>query len=142
MRTLSHSALLVLLLVVVAGGCESQSPISQNDLNFTPFKSLPDTSQDFLYPVYPNPFNRVTGDTTLFIRFSLHDTGSAIVLVQNAIGDAITEYNDTALEPGVYISHWNPLAHDGTRLNSGLYFITLHTKNYINSRLVNIQENE
>ena len=132
----------LLAFAVAVIGCDSQSPISQNDLTFTLFKTLPDTSSDYLYPIHPNPFNRVTGDTALFIRFSLHDSGSAIVLVQNVIGDAISEYNDSTLTPGVYTSHWNPLASDGTRLKSGLYFVTLHTKNYIYSRLVNIQENE
>ena len=135
-------ALLFLCAAVITIGCESQSPIAQNDLTFTLFKGVPDTSLDHLYPVYPNPFNRVTGDTALFMRFSLHDSGSAIVLVQNAIGDAISEFNDSTLAPGVYTAHWDPLAHDGSRLHSGLYFISLHTKNYINSRLVNIQENE
>ena len=128
--------------LLLASGCDSQSPIAQNDITFSPFKGVPDTSLDHLYPIYPNPFNRVVGDTALFIRFSLHDTGSAILLVQNAIGDAITEFRDSSLAPGVYGTHWQPLAHDGVRLHSGLYFVTLHTKNYINSRLVNIQENE
>jgi hypothetical protein len=140
MRHTFHIALLAFAAVII--GCESQSPFSQNDLTFTHFKGVPDTSSDYLYPVYPNPFNRVTGDTALFIRFSLHDSGSAIVLVQNVIGDAISEYNDSASAPGIYTAHWDPRAQDGTRLKSGLYFITLHTKNYINSRLVNIQENE
>ena len=139
MRYALQLALVVFAVVII--GCESQSPISQNDLIFQRFKG-PDTSADYLYPVYPNPFNRVTGDTALFIRFSLHDSGSAIVLVQNVIGDAISEYSDSTLGAGVYTAHWNPLSTDGTRLKSGLYFITLHTKNYINSRLVNIQENE
>jgi hypothetical protein len=139
-RHFLHIALLLFTVIII--GCESQSPITQNDLQFTPFKRLPDTTQDYLYPIHPNPFNRVTGDTALFMRFCLHDSGSAIVLVQNAIGDAISEYNDSGLSAGVYVAHWQPLAQDGTRLRSGLYFITLHTKNYINSRLVNIQENE
>ena len=140
MRYLLHIALVAFAAIII--GCESQSPISLNDLTFTRFKGFPDTSIDYLYPIYPNPFNRVTGDTALFIRFSQHDSGSAIVLVQNVIGDAISEYNDSTSLPGVYTAHWDPRAADGTRLKSGLYFITLHTNNYINSRLVNIQENE
>jgi hypothetical protein len=76
MRHTFHIALLAFAAVII--GCESQSPFSQNDLTFTHFKGVPDTSSDYLYPVYPNPFNRVTGDTALFTaRLRLGDRAGA-----------------------------------------------------------------
>ncbi|MDP4198376.1 MAG: hypothetical protein Q8902_02260 [Bacteroidota bacterium] len=129
------------MLLALAAGCTTDVPIPRNQLEFNLSKggsSIPDS----LFPIFPNPFNRVTGDTTLHIRFALKDSGSAVVLVQNAIGDEITQYSDSALAPGIYATSWDPLSADGSRLNAGLYFITLHTQNYINSRLVNIEENE
>ena len=99
-------------------------------------------ANDSLYPIFPNPFNRVAGDTALTIQFSLQDTGSAQVVVQNALGDQVEIFSDSSLPSGYYTGSWNPLASDGTHLLSGLYFITPRNGNFIYSRLVNIQENQ
>lgn len=97
---------------------------------------------DTLYPIYPNPFNRVAGDTTLLIRFALADSGSSQVVIQNALGDQVEIFSDSLLAPGYYSGSWNPLAMDGSRLLDGLYFITLRNGDFIFSRLVDIQENQ
>ena len=97
---------------------------------------------DSLYPIFPNPYNRVAGDTALTIHFSLQDTGSAQVVIQNALGDQVEIFSDSVLPSGYYTGSWNPLASDGTHLLSGLYFVTLRNGNFIYSRLVDIQENQ
>jgi len=130
-----------LTLLAILASCTTDVPVVQNQLVFSLSKGGSEPA-DSLYPIFPNPFNRVTGDTAMTIRFALRDSGAVIVLVQNAIGDAIAQYSDSSLTQGFYAATWNPLASDGTRLNAGLYFVTLHTQNYINSRLVNIEENE
>jgi hypothetical protein len=106
------------------------------------------TSSDSLYPLFPNPFSRAGGDTSITVQFSLKDTSSAIVLIQNAIGDEIARFRDSTLPSGSYVGSWLPLQSDGSSLNSGFYFITLrvndtiaHTS-YINSRLLNILNND
>lgn len=133
--------LYLLIVLFVLASCTTDVPVAQNQLQFSLGKGDPQRA-DSLYPIFPNPFNRVTGDTALTIRFALRDSGTVIVLIQNAIGDAIAQYSDSSLVQGLYSTTWNPVASDGTRLNAGLYFVTLHTQNYINSRLVNIEENE
>lgn len=130
-----------LIVFFALASCTTDVPVAQNQIS-RPLGKGSSPAADSLYPIFPNPFNRVTGDTALTIRFALRDSGAVIVLVQNAIGDAITQYSDSSLTPGLYSTTWNPVASDGTRLNAGLYFVTLHTQNYINSRLVNIEENE
>jgi len=99
-------------------------------------------AKDSLFPVYPNPFNRGAGDTSLGIQFAMKDSGAATVLIQNFLGDAVAGFSDSSLAPGNYLGFWNPRASDGALLASGLYFVTLHVGEFVTSRLVNIEENE
>ncbi len=102
---------------------------------------------DSLYPVYPNPFSRSSGDTSVLLRFSVKERANTIVLIQNPIGDEIAKFTDTTLDPGVYPGSWQPVASDGSALKPGLYFVTLRVNDttlqtgYINSRLVDITDN-
>ncbi len=99
-------------------------------------------ASDSLYPVFPNPFNRVAGDTSIGIQFALRDSGSTQLVIQNALGDQVEIFSDSTLRSGYYNGGWNPLASDGTRLVNGLYFITLRNGDFIYSRLVDVQENQ
>jgi len=106
------------------------------------------TYPDSLAPIYPNPFNRNTGDSSVALFFSIKDTGEVKIIIQNPIGDSVVIYQDSILLPGTYTGHWDPIATDGTRLRAGLYFITMRAapndpnRNYIDSRLLDIQSNE
>jgi len=136
-----YLALCAVVLVVGAGCSTDSSPTpSSVRLEFA-FKSA-HPSNDSLYPIFPNPFNRVTGDTSLAIQFTIRDSGSVALVIQNAIGNQIAVFSDSILPPGFYAGWWSPFATDGTPLQSGLYFVTLNNGNFINSRLVDIQENE
>src|SRR5690242_5239130 len=96
-------------------GCSAPTaPRSSVRLNFSIKQGQP--ANDSLYPVYPNPFNRVAGDTSLAISFALRDSGSAQLVIQNALGDQVDIFSDSTLPPGYYNGWWNPLASDGTRL--------------------------
>ena len=135
----------LILLTIFFGlfGCSSTSAPPEGSIRLAfPSPKRIKPANDSLYPIFPNPFNRAGGDTSLVIQFDLRDSGTAILLFQNALGDEIAGYSDTTLAPGHYSGSWNPFASDGTPLNAGLYFVTLRTKNYIDSRLVNIEENE
>ena len=143
-----HTPFILLLLaliivgdIIVGDGCSTQP--AQNGsirLHFSLKQSKP--SKDSLFPISPNPFNRVAGDTSLLITFTLRDTSAANLLIQNALGDPIADFYDTLLPPGTYSGWWSPFATDGTPLMSGIYFVTLQNGGFINSRLVNLQENE
>jgi hypothetical protein len=104
-------------------------------------------SADSLYPLYPNPFSRSTGDTAILFKFSVNVRSNTILLIQNPIGDEIAKFTDTTLAPGVYPGSWQPAASDGSALKPGLYFVTLRVNDttlqtgYINSRLVDITDN-
>jgi hypothetical protein len=103
---------------------------------------------DSLAPIYPNPFNHNAGDSNVTLFFTTRDTGEVKIIIQNPIGDSVVIYQDSMLLPGIYIGYWGPLAADGTRLRAGLYFITMRAapndpnRNYINSRLLDIQSND
>lgn len=102
---------------------------------------------DSLAPIYPNPFNRTTGDSVVTIFFTTKDTGEVKIIIQNPIGDSVAIFRDSLLPPGSFTGLWQPVTSNGTRLHAGLYFITMHAapddpnRNYINSRLLQIQSN-
>lgn len=103
---------------------------------------------DSLAPIYPNPFNRNIGDISDTIYFTLKDTADVKIIIQNPIGDSVAIFKDSLLPPGSFTGAWEPLASDGSRLRAGLYFITIRVapndpdRNYINSRLLQIESNE
>ena len=132
---------IILFLAIAAFGCSTE-PLQTGPilLNFNYKNTQP--AADSLYPVYPNPFNRAGGDTSLFLQFTVTDTSAVDLIVQNALGDAVVLFSDSLLVPGDYNGYWNPLASDGTSLMSGIYFVTLQAGDFINSRLVYIEENE
>ncbi len=134
--------ILYIAILFVLAGCSTE-PVPQSSsikLHFG-YKYM-QPAHDSLYPIYPNPFSRASGDTTFTIRFALKDTITTTVIVQNVLGDAVASFSDSLLLPGFYTGSWNPFASDGTPLNSGFYFVTLRAGDFINSRLVFIQENE
>ncbi|HZK76069.1 MAG TPA: hypothetical protein VFD13_04100 [Candidatus Kapabacteria bacterium] len=134
-------SVLIAALFLSVGGCSTATaPMNSIRLNFA-FKAA-QPANDSLYPVFPNPFNRVAGDTSLGIQFALRDSGSAQIVIQNVLGDQIDIFSDSTLRSGYYTGWWNPLASDGTRLINGLYFITLRNGDFIFSRLVDVQENQ
>ncbi len=135
---------IILLLVLIATmGCSTEPAQTGSIKLLFHSKQAPQGAlNDSLFPVAPNPFNRVAGDTSLLIEFTLRDTSAANLLIQNALGAPIAEYYDTLLPPGTYSGWWSPFASDGTPLMSGIYFVTLQNGGFINSRLVNLQENE
>jgi hypothetical protein len=96
---------------------------------------------DSLYPLFPNPFNRAAGDTAITIQFTIADTSRAIVLIQNPIGEEVVRFEDDTLSPGQYRAGWQPLSSEREPLNSGIYFVTFRTDQYIVSRMFNIQTN-
>jgi hypothetical protein len=103
---------------------------------------------DSLAPLAPNPFNRTIGDSAVNIFFTTKDTGDVRIVIQNPIGDSVAIFRDSILPPGSFIGIWKPVSSSGVRLRPGLYFITMHagstdaSRNYINSRLLQIQSNE
>jgi hypothetical protein len=135
-----RSTLIAALFLSVSGCTAATAPTSPLRLNFAFKSSQP--ANDSLFPVFPNPFNRITGDTSIGIQFALRDSGSAQVVIQNALGDQVDIFSDSTLPPGYYNGWWNPSASDGTRLMNGLYFITLRNGDFIFSRLVDVQENQ
>lgn len=102
---------------------------------------------DSLAPMFPNPYNRVAGDSVINIFFSLRDSGDVKVIIQNPLGDSVVVFEDKSLPAGSYPGSWEPINSAGEHLREGLYFITLrvspnvNARNYINSRLFLIEAN-
>lgn len=140
---------------VVLGSCHeattpsasSHFPVVVEPLSGT-FHPLGSTAYpDSLAPVFPNPFNLVTGDSVINVFFSLKDTADAILLIQNPFGDSVAVFRDAHLGGGGYSGQWAPVNAAGERLREGLYFITLRVQNsaqsrdFINSELFSIEAN-
>jgi hypothetical protein len=143
LRHLKRLRLIAPLIILIAMmGCSTE-PVQTGaiTLEFS-YKQLRPLA-DSLYPVFPNPFTRASGDTGLCIQFALTDsTASAELLIQNALGDPVAEFSDSSLSAGLYTGWWNPNSANGTALMSGIYFVTLQNGAFIYSRLVDLQEND
>ena len=72
-RMMGATAFLFLLIGV--SGCSTEPLQTGSILRNFSYKNTQPTS-DSLYPVYPNPFNRATGDTSLFLQFAVSDTSA------------------------------------------------------------------
>ncbi|MEI8133617.1 MAG: hypothetical protein WCH46_00905 [bacterium] len=146
----------VILVLLGMSGCaefgadSSRHPAStmpkfiRNSFQFYGSGTLPDS----LAPLYPNPYNRNAGDSNVTIFFTLSDTGTVKIIIQNPLGDSVAIWRDSLLLPGSYIGTWNPITTEGVRLRSGLYFVTMRAapdvaeRNYIDSRVLDIQSND
>ena len=73
-----------------------------------------------LHQNYPNPFNPSTK-----IRFNLHKSTHAKLIVYDAIGREVTTLIDEELRAGSYEIDW-----DGSSYPSGVYFYRLETREY------------
>jgi hypothetical protein len=134
----------ILLVAVGLGviGCGTESQPDRKPIRLTFGQKQGRPARDSLFAIYPNPFSSIAGDTNLAINFAMKDSGSAVVLIQNVIGDEVAGFSDSLLPSGSYSGRWNPIASDGTPLQAGLYFVTLRLDTYIQSRLVSIQNSD
>jgi hypothetical protein len=73
---------------------------------------------------YPNPFNPSTK-----ISFSLPQRSSVALRVYDVLGNEVAELANGEFEPGVYNAEF-----DASKLSSGIYFYTLRTNNFIESK--------
>ena len=73
-----------------------------------------------LYQNYPNPFNPSTK-----IRFDLHKTTHAKIIVFDVLGRELVTLVDEELQAGSFEVDWN-----GSNYPSGVYFYRLETKEY------------
>ncbi len=73
---------------------------------------------------YPNPFNPTTN-----ITFSIPSDQNASLKFYNAMGQEVATYVDGFLKAGVYNAEF-----DGASLSSGIYFYTLKTTNFVETK--------
>ena len=156
LKRIYFSALVFSYSFFLSACSDTQTPEMNKHINGTSHYSIRNTFNiqsssafpDSLAPIYPNPFNRQTGDSVINVFFTLKDTAEVKILIQNPIGDSIAVYRDSLLPPGSRAGAWQPLNAAGDRLKAGLYFITIRiapndpSRNYINSRLLQIESND
>ena len=145
MLTRTRTTALALAMILSVAGCASVTPPPETSvrtlLAFT-HKSL-GAVHDSLHPLYPNPFDRAAGDTAVTIEFDLDSLSRDIhLLIQNAVGEEVAGFNDSALAAGGYSGAWVPVNAYGERLKAGLYYVTLRSSRTIYSRLLDLQVND
>ncbi len=77
---------------------------------------------------YPNPFNPTTN-----IKFSIPKDGFASLKVFNTLGQLVGTYYDGFIKAGFYNA-----SIDGSELSSGIYFYTLTTKDFVETKKMNL----
>jgi hypothetical protein len=78
----------------------------------------------YLYNNYPNPFNPLTE-----IKYDIPKTSFVVLEVYNVIGEKVSSLVNEEKAPGKYNVHFN-----GNNFGSGLYFYTLSTDNFIQTK--------
>ena len=73
---------------------------------------------------YPNPFNPTTN-----INFSIPKDGNVSLKFYNSMGQEVATYVDGFLNAGTYNADF-----DGSNLSSGIYFYTLKTNDYTETK--------
>ena len=69
---------------------------------------------------YPNPFNPETR-----IKFSMPSDSKLSIRIYNTLGEEIKELLNETRSSGEYEIGWNGTDNSGTRVPSGVYFITM-----------------
>jgi len=73
---------------------------------------------------YPNPFNPSTR-----IEFVIPEEGLVSLIVYDVLGNEVAALVNEELTPGTYKKEFDP-----TNLSSGIYFYTLKTENFIQTK--------
>lgn len=111
------------------GNISSESVIQQSNIESVPdpigIINISELAEGFnLGQNYPNPFNPSTN-----IKFSVPKDGNVSLKFFNSIGQEIATYVDGFLKSGIYNATF-----DGTDLTSGIYFYTLKTDNFVETK--------
>ncbi len=78
---------------------------------------------------YPNPFNPTTT-----IRFDLAKNADVTLEVYDIVGRRVATLVNQQLAPGSYSVEWNAMDEAGQRVASGVYFYTLRTSDYVETK--------
>jgi len=106
----------------------------KTDLEVDPYQSYNDFTglkQEKVQPLtysldqnYPNPFNPSTN-----IRFSIQKAGLVSLKIYNVLGQEVTTLLNGELSAGTYTYSF-----DASRLSSGIYFYTIHSNNFVQTK--------
>jgi len=77
---------------------------------------------------YPNPFNPATN-----IKFSIPKDGNASLKIYDILGNEVAIYLEGFVKAGVYKAEF-----DGSNLASGIYFYTLRTGDFVETKKMNL----
>ena len=77
---------------------------------------------------YPNPVTNLTQ-----IEFELPGTSKTSVSIYDINGKLVAVLANENLSAGLHTLEWNATSQNGNRVNSGIYFCTVKSKNYYNS---------
>lgn len=77
----------------------------------------------------PNPFNPSTS-----IQFALAQPSAVKLLIHNVLGQSVRAFNLGSLAPGNHTVEWDGRDSRGRAVNSGVYFYTLRTEAFTQTR--------
>jgi hypothetical protein len=84
-----------------------------------------------LYPIYPNPFNRVAQ-----IRYDIPESATVNVSVYNTLGEKVKTLIDRTQRARSYTISWDGRLASGEQASSGVYFIRLDSNGHNQTRKI------
>jgi len=78
---------------------------------------------------YPNPFNPTTQ-----ISFEIPEDGNVKLKIYNSVGQLVKTLVDDNMSKGYHQVNWNASDNNGIKLSSGVYFYTLTSGSFVESK--------
>jgi len=82
---------------------------------------------------YPNPFNP---ETTF--GYQLPEETDVLICIYNTLGKRVKTLVDKHQEAGYYTETWQGLNEDGRKVSSGIYLLSIETKEYRNVKKISL----
>ena len=84
-----------------------------------------------LSSVYPNPFN-----PSITMDFTIEKFGHISIDIYNIRGEKVKALDSRIYSPGSYSLQWDGTGNNGSKLPSGLYFVSVRSKEEIMSQKI------
>ena len=94
------------------------------------------SSYELYYP-FPNPCI-ISKHSEVLIKFSVSEKSNVKINIYNVLGQELFKFSYFDLEPNIYIQRWPCINYNNITVSSGVYFVRMEAKTFINVKKITI----